>query len=128
MKIIIVFCLLLMISNCSFGQTGELFVKYDFAKNASPPMIPFYLRVYVNDILADSTKPHLPHHNLANTTRISLEKGTHLITIEGVTLDKQRDRIVVMKWNQYLEIIQGRRRVVFKLDEKYMIKSISITE
>lgn len=86
-------------------------------------MVPFYLRIYVNDMLIDSTKPHMPHHNLANAVRIPLEKGSYKLKIEGVTKPKDGGSIPVMEWTTNLEITKGKGRIHLKLNDNYQIRS-----
>lgn len=89
-------------------------------------MVPFYLRIYIDDILIDSTKPHMPHHNLANAVRIPLEKGNYSLKIEGVTIPKDGNSIAVMEWVINLEISKAKSRVHLKLKDDYQVRSTTI--
>lgn len=126
MRKIAVICLFFILSNSLYAQENSLVVRYDFTEKSSPPMVPFYLRIYVNDILKDSTKPHMPHHNLANAVRIPLEKGHYTLKVEGVTLPKDGNPIPAMEWVTNLEISKGKSRIHLKLKGNYQVGSTTI--
>lgn len=115
-----------MVCNSTYAQESGLVVRYEFTGKPSPPMVPFYLRIYINDILMDSTKPHMPHHNLANAVRIPLEKGSYKLKIEGITTPKEGNSVSVMEWVTKLEITRVKSRVHLKLNDRYEIRSTMV--
>ena len=126
MKRLIVSCLLFTLCRSVCAQDNGLVVRYDFTERSSPPMVPFYLRIYINDVLKDSTKPHKPHHNLANAVRIPLEKGFYDLKIEGVILPADNNSMPVMEWLSKLEVTKGKSRVNLKLNENYQVQLSTI--
>src|SRR4030095_5350523 len=101
MKAAIALILLLTIPAAIYCQKDNFVVHYDFKEKADPPMKPFYLRVFVDNVLTDSTKPHKPSHNLANSVRMTVTDGCHQLRVEGIVVDEMADVVVlnkVMEW------------------------------
>lgn len=122
-----------MVLYCLFFFTGllnaqgsELIVRYDFSEKSSPPAKMFYLRVYVDSILMDSTKPHRQIHNLANAVQINISQGNHEIKIEGIVVEDNTDATVlkiVINWKQIVKAGKSKTRVKLKLNGKYKVES-----
>jgi hypothetical protein len=131
MKILAALCFLFTISGSLIAQEQELIVRYDFSDKSSPPMKPFYLRVYIDSVLVDSTKSHAPNHNLANAVRAKVAKGYHYVKIEGMVIEKNAAVPVltkVMEWETSIEAGKMKARIILKLNGKYQIESSTKTE
>ena len=123
MRIVISFLLVLCSASIN-AQESELTVRYDFKENSSPPMKIFYIKVFVDEIFADSTKPHMPHHNLANAVRTKISMVLRNIRIEGWVKEEKGDGFVinkVMDWNRFVNVAQKKCRVSIKMNESYEV-------
>ena len=131
MKRILIFCFLLSVSVTIRGQESELVVRYGFTDKSSPPMKIFYLNVFVDGIFADSTKPHMPNHNLANAVHVKLAIGPHNIRIEGCVKEK-KDNVVtiskVMVWTENLNVTKRKSRVGLKMNGDYEVVGYTVTD
>jgi hypothetical protein len=117
-------CFFLFISAAVKAQESELVVRYDFIEKAEPPMKVFYVKVSVDGVFADSSKPHLPNHNLANTVKTKVSKGVHHIRIEGFVKeekDKEFVTSVVMEWNGKFTIKNKKCRILIKMNDRYEV-------
>jgi hypothetical protein len=126
MKILIALYCLFFFPGLLHAQESELIVRYDFSEKSSPPMNIFYLRVYVDGVLMDSTKPHRQNHNLANAAQMKITQGNHEIKIEGIVLEENTDAAVlkiVMEWKQTVKAGKSKTRVKLKLNGKYRVES-----
>lgn len=128
MKILITLYCLFLFSGTLNAQESGLVVRYDFAEKSSPPEKLFYLRVYVDGVLMDSTKPHRQNHNLANATQVRISKGNHEIKIEGVVVEENDDPVslnIVMEWREIVKTGKQKTRIKLKLNGRYEIVSVT---
>lgn len=126
MKILIVLYCLFFFTALLNAQESELIVRYDFSEKSSPPAKMFYLRVYVDGVLMDSTKPHRQNHNLANATHMKIAQGNHEIKIEGIVVEENTDAAIlkiVIDWKQTVKAGKSKTRVKLKLNGKYKVES-----
>ena len=84
----------------------------------------FYVRVLVDGVFADSTKPHMPHHNLANAVRTKIAMGPRKITIEGCVKEEKNNSFViskVMEWNGTYTITKEKCKISLKMNGDYEV-------
>jgi hypothetical protein len=123
--------LLLLFSFHGISQQTELVVRYDFLNKPSPPDKPFYIRVYVDGVLRDSTRAHSPHHNLANAVRIACTIEKHDVLVEGMVIEKEQKQEAarkVMGWAYSISPGKNKPRIKLKMNEHYQVMVETIME
>ena len=124
MKQILLICFFFSACLPVMSQDKELLVRYDFTKNAEPPMKVFYLKVFIDGVFSDSTKPHTPHHNLANAVRVKVGNELFSIRIEGCVKEEINGKTViskVMEVNEYFKIDRRKGRIALRLKGDYEV-------
>ena len=128
---IFLFCFFCLVSASVNGQESELVVRYDFTKASSPPSKVFYLKVFVDSVFADSTKPHSPHHNLANSVRTKITTGPHNIRLEGCVKEENEGLWFVknvMNWNGNFNVKKEKCKISIKMNSDYVVEVCTTTD
>ena len=130
-KAFLTISLVLLFSFHGTSQQTELVVRYDFLNKPPPPDKPFYIRVYVDGILKDSTRAHSPTHNLANAVRIACSVEKHDVLVEGLVIDTEHKYDVAIKvlgWAYSISAGKRKPRIKLKLNEHYQVMGETIME
>jgi hypothetical protein len=121
-----IFCSLLAISLSVKGQESEVIVRYSFTNKSSPPMKEFYMKIFVDGIFVDSTKPHTPSSDLlGDVVRRKVAIGPHAIRMDGYVKEGKKEKVFVSKvmgWEGNFNVTKRKCRIGIRLNSNYEVE------